>query len=194
MSSYLSPLNIPINSYLFEAKRNELKQLVGSLKIDEVKDDERFKRTIQRIKGNILLKPVTFQEPKITGNSTDERIVSSSFQDMWGGKKQINVITVEFKFDGSSELFNYGPNGLSFGSSSNNRIYQPGYGNSIDVQIELQTLDKIIALDSAKAQMELTFSVITGNNEQAKQFNVSIEPIIEQMLIAKRKELIDLYS
>lgn len=194
MSTYLSPLNIPINSYLFEAKKNELKQLVGNLKIDEVKDDERFKRTIQRIKGNILLKPVTFQEPKITGNSTDERIVSSNFQDMWGGKKQINVITIEFKFDGSSELFNYGPNGLSFGSSGNNRIYQPGYGNSIDVQIELQTLDKIIALDSAKAQMELTFSVITGNNEQAKQFNVSIEPIIEQMLIAKRKELIDLYS
>ncbi len=86
-----------------------------------------------------------------------------NFQNMFGGKRTVNVITVEFQFEGSNELFNYSPNNLSFGSSSNMRIYQP-YGNSITVDVELTELDKRKAISEAKAQMEMTFGVINGNN------------------------------
>jgi len=40
--------------------------------LSEVKEDEQFARTVKRIKEAILLKPVTFQEPKITGNYQKE--------------------------------------------------------------------------------------------------------------------------
>ncbi|MCL4817477.1 MAG: hypothetical protein KJZ56_12660 [Flavobacteriales bacterium] len=194
MSSYISPMSLPINSTLFSNKQKELNQLVGNLTLNEVKNDEQFTRTIKRIKEAILLKPVTFQEPKITGNYQIEKTVQPNYQDMWGGQRQVNVITVEFKFEGSFDLFGYSPNGLSFGSSSNMRVFQPDYGNVISVDIELQTLDKIAALNSANAQMEMTFGVINGNNTQAQQWSTSIEPTIESLLATKRKELLEFYS
>ena len=194
MSEAISMFNVRNNSYLFENKRKRIQQLVGDLRIDEVREDGPLKSTIQRIKNMVLLKPVTFQEPKITDNYTTQKTLPPTYENPRGGPRQINVITVRFNFDGSSELFNFVPNGIAFSSSSNNLIYQPDYSNNIDVKIELLTLDKNSTLDAAKAQMELTFSVIEGNNLQAKQFNASVEPSIEQMVADKRKELIDFYS
>lgn len=186
-------MQLKINSELFSSKHKELNNLIGNLTLNDVKKNTQFTRTTKRIKDAILLKPVTFREPKITGNYQMEKTVPPNYQNMWGGKRQINVITVEFQFDGSPELFNYSPNNISFGSSSNLRVYQP-YGNSISVKIELQKLDKNAVLSSAKAQMEMTFGVINGNNTQAQQWSNSIEPTIDSMLAAKRKELIDLYN
>ena len=193
MSNYVSPMQLRINSELFSSKQRELNELVGNLSLNDVKEDIQFARTTQRIKDAILLKPVTFQEPKITGNYQTEKTVPPNYQDMWGGKRQVNIITVEFQFDGSPELFNYYPNNLSFGSSSNMRVYQP-YGNVISVEVELPDLDKSKAINAAKAQMEMTFGVINGNNAQAQQWSNSIEPTIDSMLVAKKKEVIDLYS
>ncbi|NLZ46133.1 MAG: hypothetical protein GX896_05525 [Clostridiales bacterium] len=193
MSTYVSPMQLQINSNLFSIRENELKHLVGNLKPNDVKDDVQFTHTTARIKNNVLLKPVTFQDPKITNHSQVEKNYPPDFQNLFGGKRMINIISVEFQFDGSSELFNYSPNNLSFGSSSNMRVYQP-YGNSITVDVELPDLDKNKAISAAKAQMEMTFGVINGNNTQAIQWNMSIESSIDSMLIAKRKELLDFYS
>lgn len=193
MSNYVSPMQLRINSELFSSKQRELNELVGNLSLNDVKEDTQFARTTQRIKDAILLKPVTFQEPKITGNYQTEKTVPPNYQDMWGGKRQVNIITVEFRFDGSPVLFNYSPNNLSFGSSSNMRVYQP-FGNVISVEVELPDLDKNKALNAARVQMEMTFGVINGNNAQAQQWSNSIEPTIDSMLTAKRKEVIDLYS
>lgn len=193
-SSYLSPMQLRINSELFSSKQKELQQIVGNLNIKDVKEDEQFEKTTQRAKNSILLKPVTFQEPTIKGHYQTEKSFPPNYQNMWGGSRQINVITVEFKFEGSPELFAYSPNGLSFGSSSNMRVFQPDYGNSITVDVELATLDKNAALSTAKGQMEMTFGVINGNNQQIQQWNQSIEVAIENALAAKRKELIEFYG
>jgi len=194
MSNYVSPIQLRINSELFSSKQRELNELVGNLSLNDVKEDTQFARTTHRIKNAILLKPVTFQEPKITGNYQTEKTVPPNYQDMWGGKRQINIITVEFRFDGSPELFSYYPNNLSFGSSSNMRVYQPSGGNVISVEVELPDLDKNKAINAAKAQMEMTFGLINGNNSQAEQWSKTIELTIDSMLAAKRKEIIDLYS
>lgn len=195
MSNYLSPMELPINSYLFDAKRKELSQLIGNLTIDEVKEDEKFQATVKRIKNAILLEPVLFEEPKIVGNYQSEKTVPPNSIEMWGGTRVVNVISVEFKFKGSTELFKYSPNGLSFGSSSNMRVYQPDFGNFITVEVELPNLDKKAALGSAIAKMEMTYEVIRGNNMQAEQqLNASIENVIESMANDRRKELLDFYS
>jgi hypothetical protein len=192
MSSSLSTFELRINSELFESKRRDLNQLVGNLKLNEVKEDAQFASTTQRIKDAILLRPVTFQEPKIADHSQIEKNFPPSYQNMFGGRRQVNVITVEFNFDGSPELFNYVPS--SFSISGNSRVHQPDYGNTITVDVELPTLDKTLALNSAKDQMKTTFDIIQGNNSQAQQWSTSMEPTIESALATKRKELLDLYS
>jgi hypothetical protein len=192
MSSTLSTFELRINSELFESKRRELNHLVGNLKLNDVKEDADFDRTTKRIKNAIILKPVTFQEPKIADHSQIEKDFPPSYQNMFGGRRQVNMITVEFKFDGSPELFNYAPS--SYSISGNSRVHQPDYGNSITVDVELPTLDKTLALNSAKDQMKTTFDIIQGNNNQVKQWTISMETTIETVLAAKRKELLDLYN
>lgn len=187
-------MQLQINSALFTKKQKEFELIAGNLRINEVKEDADFQKTINRVKNSILLNSVTFQEPTITGHQQVEKQFPPDYQNMWGGARQINIISVEFRFEGSTELFNYSPNGLSFGSSSNMRIFQPNYGNSITIEIELATLDKNTALNSARAQMEMTFSVINGNNQQAEQWNRTMEATIESTLIEKRKELLEFYS
>ena len=193
MSNFVSPYQLQINSELFSDKQRELNSLVGNLSLNDVKDDEQFIRSTKKIKDAILLRPVTFHDPKITNNYQIEKTFQASYQDMWGGKKLVNIITVEFSFDGSPELFNYSPNNLSYSSSSNMRVYQP-YGNAISVEVELFTLEKERALSEARKQMEMTFGVINGNNLQAQQWSNSIEQNIDHLLAIKRKELLDLYS
>jgi hypothetical protein len=192
MSNALSAFELRINSELFLNKQKELNQLVGNLKLNEVKEDTQFAITNQRIKDAIILKSVTFQEPKIIDHSQLERNFPPSYHDLMGGRRQVNVVTVEFKFDGSPELFNYIPGNITIGG--NTRVYQPDYGKVITVDVELPTLDKALALNSAKEQMKTTFDIIQGNNNQVQQWNSTMETTIERALASKRKELVDLYK
>jgi hypothetical protein len=118
MSVYLSPMLLQINSELFSSKQKELDQIVGNLKLNDVKANDKFARTTLRVKSTILLRPVTFQEPTITDHYQTERELSPDFHNLMGGKRSVNVVTIKFKFDGSPELFGYSPNGLSLGSTS----------------------------------------------------------------------------
>jgi hypothetical protein len=88
----------------------------------------------------------------------------------------VNVITIEFKFDGSPELFMYVPANISINGT---QVYQPDYGNTITLDLELPSLDKTIALNSARDQMKTTFDIIQWNNSPAQQWSTSMEPIIE---------------
>lgn len=191
MSSTLSTFELGINSQLFESRRRELNQLVGDLKLSEVKEDPQFARTTKRVKDAILLRPVTFQEPRIVDNSQVEKNFPPSYQNLFGGRRLVNVVTVEFKFEGSPELFNYMPSNISIGGT---RVYQPGSGKVITVEVELSILDKALALNNAKEQMKTTFDIIDANNGQAQQWSASMESVIESALAAKRKELIYLYN
>jgi hypothetical protein len=54
----------------------------------------------------------------------------------WPHQKTINIVTVDFPFTGSTELFGYSPNGHSI-SSSDTMVYQPGYGHTISIEVEV---------------------------------------------------------
>lgn len=193
MSDYRFPTQMHINTQLFSAKRNELKSLIANLQLNEVKEDEQFKNTVQKIKNATLLKPVVFDEPTINKNTTSTKEVGPNYNNPFGGKITLNVITVEFKFTGSSELFEYLPsNGMSFGGS-NIRVFQP-IGKSVFIDVELSSLDKELTIREAKAKMDLTRNVIAGNNSQLEPWNTSIEADIDSMAAAKRTELIKFYS
>ena len=177
-------------SGLFVDRERELKQLIANLQINEVKDDNKFTATINRIKQQLLLTPVSIGEPKITGNQAKTQQVPPNYQNMWGGQRTMNVITVEFPFTGSAELFNYRSNG---GSLSMHNIYLPSY-NSISLDVQLAELNKEKALAKAKEEMATTLEVINQNNPDAERWSATQSVLIEQMADKKRKELLAFYS
>lgn len=175
---------------LFAEKERELKETIGNLQIGEVKDDNKFTATVKRIKQQILLTPVTIGEPKITGNEQTTRQVPYEHQGMLGPTQSINIITVEFSYTGSRELFDYRSGS---GSLTMRRIYEPSY-NTIPVEVELKELDKATALSNAKDEMATTLQLIKLNNPDVERWAATQSVLIEQMADKKRKELLDFYS
>jgi len=166
-------------------RQAELQTQVKRLELKDVKTDAVFNGTKEKIKHDILLRPVTIHEPKIKGHRVTEK-------PLIGGPGQLYVITVQYPFEGSPELFTCMPNNYMYGGS-NPMVYLPN-GNVIEVDVEAVALNKEQALNKAQSLMDTTFSLITGNNEQAKEWSERMEPGIETMLEAKRKELIEFYS
>lgn len=178
-------------SNLFTDKQNLLKQTIGNLPLNAIKDDARFKATIARIKTDILLSPVTIGEPKIKSNRQETKKVSPNYQQMWGGQQTVNIITVEFPYTGSSELFKYRGSG---GSLILDYIYLPSGSASIYIDIELEALNKEVALTAASKEIANTINLININNPQVESWSATQSVLIEQMAEQKRKELIELYS
>lgn len=194
MSNCISIYQLPINLHLFSAQEKELKSEIGRLSLTDLKEDAQFERTTRRIKDTFLLKLVVFQgDPKITKNRQTEKVVQPNAEDMWGGTRLINIVTVEFYFEGSCELFEYSPNNITIGGHSNSCVYRPS-GNVIDVEIEQKLLNKDAAINAARDKMGMTFNVISSNNTQADQWNKNAALIIDSLLAARRKEITDLYS
>jgi hypothetical protein len=190
MEHYLTNMQLSIIDNLFIDKNKELTSLVGNLQITDVKEDQPFLVNTKRIKNQILLTPVTFEEPKITTHYQTTREVPPNYQQMWGGTQNINIVTVEFCFEGSEELFEYMPNGVGL---TMGRFYQPS-GNRVIVEVTVTTLDKAAVIAAAKEKMSATFDLINANNAQAKQWTASKEPVIDTLMAQKRKELNDFYS
>ena len=185
----ISTMQLQVLSNLFMEKEKELKQAVGDLQLNDVKEDSNFKKTVQQIKKQILLQPVTIGEPKITGNQQTTRQVPPNYQNLWGGAQNINVITVEFPCAGSEELFSY----RTGESLTIARVYQPSY-KSISVEVQLLELNKEQALTKAREEMTTTFELIKQNNPVIERWSAQMEPQVEAALEKKRKELFDFYS
>ena len=100
------------------------------------------------------------------------------------------MVTVDFPFEGSEELFQYMPSGVGL---TMGRFYQPS-GNRVSVQVTVTALDKNAVITEAKNKMSATFELINANNTQAKQWTASKEPMIDTLMAQKRKELNDFYS
>ncbi|MGI8636062.1 MAG: hypothetical protein ACR2KZ_11740, partial [Segetibacter sp.] len=82
-----------------------------------------------------------------------------NYNNLWGGPQTIQVITVEFPYTGSEELFNY----RTGESLSMGHIYEPSY-RAISVEVQLPQLNKEQALSKAKQEMSITFELIRQNN------------------------------
>lgn len=189
---YLTIPNLQFIDFLFQERKKTLNELVAALQINDVKEDVCFVKTVERIKKQILLTPVTFGEPTISDQYETTRDVPPNSQQMWGGQQKVFNVTVDFPFTGSNELFENAPNNVSYGGSSM-RVYQPGY-NSVPIEVQITQLDKKIALSEAKRMMETTINMIAKSNPQVTQWNTSIEPVIDGMLNKKREELINFYK
>ncbi len=190
MTTKIPTHNLSIIDNLYKTKEQELKQIVGNLQLSDVKEDGAFEATVKRIKKQILFTPVEFGEPSIAHHNSTTRQVEPNYQQMWGGTQEVLIVTVEFSFTGSTELFSAMPSnvGLSMGN-----VFQP-YGSPISVEVTLTKLDKNAAIQEAKQQMATTFAVIEANNKQATTWSTSKEAIIDSLLEQKRKEIIDFYS
>jgi hypothetical protein len=107
-----------------------------------------------------------------------------------GGTQDIFIVTVDFPFSGSNELFEITPINVSY---TMGRIYQP-YGNSVSIEVTLTELNKEKALSEARGIMEATKSLVEANNEQATDWSNTMDSKIDSLLQQKRKEILDFYS
>jgi hypothetical protein len=190
MSNYLTNMQLSIIDNLFQQKQNELNQLSGNLQIADVKEDDRFEVTVKRIKQQLLLEPIVFDEPRLNGHYQTTRNVPPNYHNMWGGPQDVFMVSVLFPFTGSPELLSYRPHGLQVPIG---HIYQ-AYGSSIDIELTLIKLDKAEALAKAKEEMHITITFAEANSNQAVQWAVGFEPVIDNTLNLRRKELIAFYS
>lgn len=188
----LLPSQLKSSHYLFQEKEGLLKERINNLQPNDVKDAN-FDKTLSRIKKEVLLTPVSFSEPKILDHRTEQRQMPGNYQNPFSHNKQITTVSVDFPFEGSEELFRYAPNGYRFGGSST-RVYQPDYGNSITIDVEVDQLDKDLVLSKARQQMDTTFSLIKQINPSVESWSNTKEPQIEAALKNKKSELGNFYS
>lgn len=175
---------------LYDAKKEELKELINDLKIADVKTDEAFKATTKRIKKKMMLSEVIFGEPKVTKLESGTRTVPGHYGNFLGGSQDVHEITVEFPFTGSAELFEYMPDREMIPAGV---AYQPS-GNKINVEVTLKEMNKEKAISEAKSEMESTFAIIKGNNVQGGDWWQRNESFVDSALIKRRDELIAFFK
>jgi hypothetical protein len=177
---------------LFEEKRKQLQQLVGNLQLKDVKEDAAFQTTTQRVKSQLQLTPISFEEPVIKTHRQEQKSHGATFDNPRPHQKTVDIVTVDFPFTGSTELFNYSPSGHSI-SSSDTKVYQPGYGRTITLEVEVPQLDREAVIAKAKGMMQTTFSLINQANPHAEQWSLQMDGQIEAALQEKRTELLNFY-
>ena len=177
-------MDLHVLDFLLQDRERQLKQLIGNLTINEVKDDKNFEGTVRRIKSQIALTQATIGEPKITGNREVPKPL------MFGRMGTTNAVTVSFPITGSKELFEYRANGGSFTLTS---LYTPDY-NGITIEVEADTLDKGQVLAAAEKEIAATRTLIAQNNPQVEAWTARISTQVDSMAAQKKQELAALYS
>jgi hypothetical protein len=193
MSKEFSAFLLKSIHYLFTQKDLELSQIIGNLQLKDIAKDDEFSDTTARVKMAILLTPVVFSDPKVVKHRSEQRKFPGNYELPWSHTKNIYFVTVDFKFSGSPELFNFTPDGYSF-TSSDTKIYQSDYDNNISIEVDVDNLNETIVLAKANDKMKTTFSLITQINPQAERWSSGKVMQIETVLKAKRKELINFYK
>ena len=128
-----------------------------------------------------LLEPVSFSEPTVT----DHKPIDG---------KHGYLVTVEFAFTGSPELFRYRPNGYQYGSSQVPYVYQPN-SNEIEIEVEWGNLDdRDRIIQNAKETMSLTYTFVATNNKFIVEWNQRMTGSLKVTLENQRATLKKLYS
>lgn len=183
-------MQISVLDNLFQHRERQVRDAIGNLSINDVKQDSKFQATVNRIKSQAILSPATIGEPVIEANRQEIRKVSPNYQMMFGGEQAIQIVTVRFPVTGSRELFEYRANG---GSLTIANIYTPDY-DSISLDVEVPVLDKEQVLAVATREISTTRALIAQNNPQAEAWSQRISIQIDSMTDAKRRELLNFYN
>ena len=160
----------------------------------DVESEKSFNNTLSNLKNTVLVKPVSFEKPKIIDHYQIEKVFPRSYENPWGDtKRNVYVITVEIKFTGDNQLFQYRPNGYPHGSEAP-IIYQPS-GKNILIEVDSINLgDKNKVFSEVHRKMSMTYQFINENNKFIENWNKTIEPTIEGKLNAHKVQLEKLYK
>lgn len=192
MNNFTSPYDLP---YLNDFKRErELKinSLINNLKLNEVKDDQVFLKTQERIKKNILIEPVEIGDPKLNDYEYQEKSLSFE-QQLIGGSKNHYIHKILFPIKGNYELISYKPeSGFTYHSSDHGLILP--YGNTLIVEVDLPELNPDRAIIEANKYLSMTIQFVNSNNTSVKLWNTNIEQRIDELLNQKREELIRIFG
>lgn len=192
-NNYTSPSNRPFFSELKRQRETGINSLINNLKIDDVKDNDKFAKTATQIKNTILLRKVEFGEPKFVDYEFEDRPLSMQQQLIGGISPNHYIHEIEFPFTGSTELFDHTPeNGFSF-SSSDRGLILPDY-NSLTVYVDLPELNPTRAVAEARSLLSMTMQFVNSNNASLESWTVSVGQRIDQLLQQKREELIKLFG
>lgn len=187
LNNFTSTFSLSPIVVLLREKESKINSLINNLKIGDVREDENFNDTTNRIKQTILLTPVTIGEPKYIDHEYEERPLNMTEQ-LLGRSKDHYIYTISFQFTGSDELFNYVPDGFSV-SSSDHGVIMP-YSRQITVKVDLPVLDTQRAIAVANDYLSLTKQLIEGNNITVSNWTTGVEQTINERLKQKREELI----
>ncbi|CAG5082223.1 hypothetical protein [Parvicella tangerina] len=192
-NNFISPYNLPFFSQLKTQREAMINSLVNNLKINDVRDDEKFAQTTTRIKHAVLIKKVVFGEPKCIDHEYEEKPLNIQQQLVGGFSKDHYIHQIEFPFTGDTELFNHTPEkGFSYLSSDRGLIL-PNY-NKLTVYADLPELNPTKAIAEARGFLSMTTQFVNANNASIDNWEVSVTQRIDRQLQQKREELIKLFG
>lgn len=190
-TEFTSVLHLPQFQSVLDERESKINTLVNNLKIVDVKEDTAFQANAKRIKDQVLLKPVSFEEPKIIDYQYSERQVSWTDQ-MNGASRHQYTFEVTVPFSGDSDLISHACANPSFGSSERG-IITPNW-NNITLYVHLSADEPEQAKERAKADLIPTARNAESNNATVEAWNRAVEARIDQALNTKRTDLIQKYG
>jgi len=191
-TAFTHPLSFHAIQVLTAQRNSGISSKINNLKLADVKDDNSYAKTVERIKNEVLLTPVAISDP--TCNEPEYEEIKPSVQQLMLGlsNKDHFIHEVTFLVTGDTILFNYSPSGMS-SSSSSSGIVKP-QGSSIKVYVDLPNVNPEAAKARAKLELTLTQNLITGNNAQIKDWNIATENHLTEALETKRMKLISMFG
>jgi hypothetical protein len=191
-SSFPSPNSLPRLADLLLQRENQMKELIGDMKYDDVKTDLIYEKTKANIAGSTLFQEIAFGDSSLIDHDSITRPLS--FEEQVLGTNPTSVYhRIRVEFTGSTELATHRPDSYGY-SSSDRGILTPEDDEHFEVIVKLNTLNKDQALKSASHQLNLTRSLIDSNNEVVKTWNVKMLEILSKLADEQRKKLTDAYG
>lgn len=185
-NTFSSPFGLPLISDLKKQQEAKISYLINNLKIDDVRSDENFKASTEKIIKAIQIAPIVFDEPKFSDHEYEQRALSIAHQ-MHGMSRDNYIHKVSMSYTGNSVLLNYKPASISWSSSEHGLLNSNG--NRFIIYVELPELNPQKAVAEAKNLMTMTFRFANDNSAEIVRWNDSVAAIIDQKMNSKRDEL-----
>jgi len=156
-----------------------------------------IEKELLREKKDILykkfsLKKVEFSDPKIVNHTEKTINVGQSYDNCFPYKKNIYEVEIKQDFSGSIELFSYHPNGYNYGGNLQ-YVYIPT-SNTIIVYVQIDEMNKSLALAEFNKKMQMTYNFVENNNRFINIINNELEQYISAKLDKHLESLNNLYS
>jgi hypothetical protein len=187
MNHFVPASSIRPIAELLQSREHLLAQIVAKLKARDLRDDNSFKRLKRSIRRTVLLQPVEFGAPTISGHPDCAEEVPL-WRRVIARVRHLFTKVVTFPFTGSKELFCYTPEpDIIDGTESG--IFEP-MGNCLPVDVGLPFEDEAQVLKEASIMVTLTRQFIAINNSIVSSWRKRISRRIEETLDAKRREAV----